>query len=383
MEKGSTTWDFTYNADALRTKRTNGTLTYDYVYYGGQLMYIMVKDTDAQSPTKGNHHFILSYTPEGIPMGITYQGTAYYYLTNLQGDVVAILNNQGQRIISYTYDAWGNLLSTVVHVAENDEDYAEKNAKYSTIAVFNPLRYRGYVYDQETGLYYLQSRYYNPEIGRFINADKQINDDILGNNLFPYCGNSPITRVDNSGKAWWIAASAIVGGLIGAAGKIISNVSTGKDWKNGVWGAAVGGTVFGAMIAATGNVPLAGFASAAAESETNEIISYTSLAKSNGSEKRTPTVPNIAESVASIITDTAINGISITITGMVAGVISPTNNGWFQPKEFVSSFFGKYAIKSQIQTAVQTGMLVGIELVKSGMNAIFPQIQNLVSEIFP
>ena len=205
-----TRWNFTYNADGLRTKRTNGTLTYDYVYYGGQLMYMMVKDTGAQSPTKGNHHFILSYTPEGIPMGITYQGTAYYYLTNLQGDVVAILNNKGHRIISYTYDAWGNLLSTVVHVAENDKDYAANYAKYSTIAAFNPLRYRGYVYDTETGLYYLQSRYYNPEIGRFLNADGYTStmQGFTGNNMFAYCGNNPVNRYDHSGYFWqWVAVA--------------------------------------------------------------------------------------------------------------------------------------------------------------------------------
>ena len=195
---GSETWTNTYNADGLRTKRTNGATAYDYVYYGGQLMYMMAKVPNAQTGKSTNYHLIFSYTPEGAPMGMTYQGTAYYYLTNLQGDVVAILNNQGQRIVSYTYDAWGNPLSTVVHVSADDANYA----KYSTIAELNPLRYRGYVYDAETGLYYLNSRYYNSEIGRFINGDGLIvtGQEFAGNNMFAYCGGNPITYNDFSGK---------------------------------------------------------------------------------------------------------------------------------------------------------------------------------------
>ena len=190
MQKGSDHWTFTYNADGLRTQRTNGSKTYDYVYYGDQLMYMQVDGKD----------FLFSYAPDGTPMGITYLGTAYYYLTNLQGDVVGILNNQGQRIVSYTYDAWGNVLSTNVHIS---------SANYSAIAQYNPIRYRGYVYDTETGLYYLQSRYYNPEIGRFINADgaPSTGDGILEKNMYTYCWNCPVLLLDGSGYRPVVGAS--------------------------------------------------------------------------------------------------------------------------------------------------------------------------------
>ena len=94
----------------------------------------------------------------GTPLSTIHNGTTYYYATNLQGDVVALLNASGTAVVTYTYDAWGKLLDTSGTLA-------------STLGALNPLRYRGYVYDTETGLYYLQSRYYDPEVGRFINAD--------------------------------------------------------------------------------------------------------------------------------------------------------------------------------------------------------------------
>ena len=102
--------------------------------------------------------------------------------------MVAILDNTGNPVVEYTYDAWGNLLSTTGSMA-------------NTLGGSNPLRYRGYVYDTESGLYYLQSRYYDPEIGRFINADALVStgQGLLGNNMFAYCRNNPVKRVDVSG----------------------------------------------------------------------------------------------------------------------------------------------------------------------------------------
>ena len=113
---------------------------------------------------------------------------SYYYATNLQGDVTAILNSSGTAVVSYTYDAWGNPLTTTGDLA-------------SPLGIHNPLRYRGYVYDTETGLYYLQSRYYNPEISRFSGPDIVYDTDagLQGYDLFVYCGNNPVNRIDISG----------------------------------------------------------------------------------------------------------------------------------------------------------------------------------------
>ena len=186
MTDGTNTWVNTYNADGLRVKRTDGTDTYDYVYLDGQLVQMIVNDSGTEYKLK------FSYDADGVPMSVSYNGTTFYYATNAQGDVVGIINQAGNIRVTYSYDAWGNVLST-------------EGGLKNTIGKYNPLRYRGYVYDAETGLYYVSSRYYDPEIGRWINADNQIStgSDLTGLNLYAYCGNNPVNRNDPTGEAWW------------------------------------------------------------------------------------------------------------------------------------------------------------------------------------
>ena len=118
----------------------------------------------------------------------------YYYRTNAQGDVKQIVDSNYNVVAYYAYDAWGKLLAVL---DGNDNPITDS----SHFAIVNPFRYRGYIYDTETGFYYLQSRYYDPEIGRFINADGLIgaNSDMATYNLFAYCGNSPVVRYDDTG----------------------------------------------------------------------------------------------------------------------------------------------------------------------------------------
>ena len=136
--------------------------------------------------------------------------TTYYYLRNAQNDVVKIIDGSGNAVIQYTYDSWGKLLSTSGSLAE-------------TFGAEQPFRYRGYVYDEETGFYYLQSRYYNPELGRFISADVYLStgQGVLGHNAYAYCLNNPANGVDPSGHAvvsaqenYWQAM--VAGGGVGA-----------------------------------------------------------------------------------------------------------------------------------------------------------------------
>ena len=180
MSDGSNYWWYTYDANGMRVVRATGITNYTYVYNGSSLSQM----------TDDFNKLDFAYDADGRPVTVTYNGTLYYYVTNLQGDVVAILNNEGVQVVSYTYDAWGNILSVSGSMA-------------NTLGTTNPLRYRGYVYDVETGLYYLQSRYYNPQIGRFINADGIIgaNNDMLSYNLFAYCSNNPTTYYDSTGTA--------------------------------------------------------------------------------------------------------------------------------------------------------------------------------------
>ena len=109
------------------------------------------------------------------------EAEVYFLASNPQGDITYIYNidGNGTRVVTYVYDAWGRILSTTVTGA-------------NTIGVYNPFRYRGYYYDNETGFYYLNSRYYDPSSGRFLNADGQLNTGLLGYNLFAYCENNPV-----------------------------------------------------------------------------------------------------------------------------------------------------------------------------------------------
>ncbi|QVK19397.1 hypothetical protein KHQ81_06855 [Mycoplasmatota bacterium] len=97
-------------------------------------------------------------------------GNEYFYIKDLQGNISIIVDENGNIVVEYSYDAWGNIIST----KEYNADETEKTEL--DIAKINPYRYRGYRYDEETGWYYLNSRYYNPEIGRFINADGQLGE---------------------------------------------------------------------------------------------------------------------------------------------------------------------------------------------------------------
>ena len=139
------------------------------------------------------------YDESGKPFALRYSTnngssfTTYYYVLNLQGDVVKLVTASGTAVATYTYDAWGNILSAS-----------------GSMAAINPLRYRGYYYDTETGFYYLQSRYYDPANHRFINADSYAStgQGIAGTNMFAYCNNNPVRYVDSEGTEaelleWW------------------------------------------------------------------------------------------------------------------------------------------------------------------------------------
>ena len=133
----------------------------------------------------------------GIPATISFNGNTFYYIVNGQGDVTGITDSQGNLQLSYYYDAWG----TPYYI------YATGNTYGSTLLTINPIMYRSYVFDRELGMYYLQSRYYIPQIGRFLNADGLVStgQGVLGNNMFAYCGNNPLNRKDPNGEGWLTA----------------------------------------------------------------------------------------------------------------------------------------------------------------------------------
>ena len=123
-------------------------------------------------------------------------GVYYYYAYNSRGDIIGLYDANGTKYCTYSYDPWGNILSV--------KNANGGNISSDTIAYYQSLRYRGYVYDTETGFYYLQSRYYDPVTRRFINADGLVSTDtgILGNNIFAYCGNNSVIHSDRSGTRY-------------------------------------------------------------------------------------------------------------------------------------------------------------------------------------
>ena len=178
MSKAGTNIAYGYDSDGKRiTKTVNGT-AYNYHYLGDQLVEL----------TWGGNKLHFTYDSTG-PLSVNCNGTEYFYVKNAQGDVTGLISTSGARVVTYTYDAWGNPLSTTGSLA-------------TTLGAQNPLRYRGYVYDTETGLYYLQSRYYNPSWGRFINADEYLStgQSFFENNVFAYCYCSPVNLTDHTGK---------------------------------------------------------------------------------------------------------------------------------------------------------------------------------------
>ena len=165
------------------------TAVYSYLYASGKLLQEKVT-TDGKTET---HNFF--YDNSGTPYAMQVDGTTYYYITNLQGDVMELVDASGNTVASYTYSPYGKVLT-----AEG------------TLADKNPLRYRGYYYDSESGLYYLQSRYYDPNTGRFINADSYAGtgQGMLGYNMFAYCNGSPIQFADYTGYAYCNAMSETI-----------------------------------------------------------------------------------------------------------------------------------------------------------------------------
>ena len=174
-------YTYKYNNEGIRISKTISGVEHKYVLDG----------TNIVKETWGSNTLIPLYDLDGTVCGIKYNGTAYYFYKNLQDDIIAITNSAGTVVARYTYDAWGKFTIT-------------SDTSSVSIATINPFRYRGYYYDTESGMYYLQSRYYDPAVGRFINAD---NVDVLFGvskiidfNLYAYCSNDCINEKDASGN---------------------------------------------------------------------------------------------------------------------------------------------------------------------------------------
>ena len=194
VDAGEESITYSYNGDGQRVSKTvNGEKT-EYIYNG---------DILAGQKT-GNTVLVFMYDNNGDPFGFVYNGTEYYYVKNAQNDVTAIASADGTIIANYYYDPWGRLIELTGD---------------SAIAYLNPIRYRSYYYDSETELYYLNTRYYSPDLCRFMNADGyvQTGQGVLDKNMFAYCENNPIHRIDPDGRFWGIVVGVVLTGVLAIA----------------------------------------------------------------------------------------------------------------------------------------------------------------------
>ena len=227
---GNYTTTMQYDANGIRKQKlipsANYTTTTEYLYSGNNLLRETIAQGNAgQVSTK---HKTYLYNSQGV-IGFVYQGVTYTYRKNLFGDIVAIYQG-ATKVAEYAYDAWGNCLVI-------DPATGLANTSIEFIGNQNPFRYRGYYWDNDLQLYYLMSRYYDPQTGRFINADslEYLDPETIGGlNLYAYCGNNPVMHIDPTGYSWdWdnfnqalkyiiTGVSAIVAGALVIASGIAS-----------------------------------------------------------------------------------------------------------------------------------------------------------------
>ena len=227
---------------------------YNYEYEEGRLVRATEADIELSGEIVTSKIVVTLYDNEDSVCGILYNTVPYYFIKNMQGDIIAIVDKDAQTVARYSYDAWGVCTVTQDSVG---------------IANVTPFRYRGYYYDEEIGLYYLRSRYFDPRIDRFISSDEATcigtTKMIVDCNIYAYCYNTPVNAVDYSGNLAFLTClivGAIAGAVIGASYAAYKGYIGGKTGWELAWhilkggaigavaGAALGAAVYGVYYAA-------------------------------------------------------------------------------------------------------------------------------------
>lgn len=347
---GSETWEYTYNDQGLRIKKKNSQgLTTIYGYDGDRLIHQETADSKLD----------FLYDEYGFLFGVVKDNSErFFYIRDCLQNIIGIVNENGTLVAKYIYDAWGKITSI--------------ETLSSSIGELNPFRYKGYYYDVESEMYYCKSRYYVPLWGRWLNADNPNYlsfDQINGSNAFSYCGNNPVMGIDKYGKFWFELCTIAVGAICGMVSCAVSAAITGEQitWKN-VVSAGIGGAVSSAIILATKGtgLALASYASALAESASNEFFDYLFGDKEFSTD-------NIVKSIGHIAVDTAVNGTISYVSGEFVKTKFPctkTNSGWRMPQS-VSSYFGKaYGQKLTAGAVLGSCVSTGIGLVVSASDMV-------------
>ena len=222
-----------YDMDGVRDSKTVDGVAHEYITQGGNVTLERWNDGEEK-----RLEFI--YDNGGAPYSVIYshgsQKDTYYYILNQQGDVIRIVNSSGATVTDYTYNGWGEILKT--------------DNKIGDFGNLNPIRYRGYYYDSELNMYYLQSRHYDPVMKRMICADDEsltADSTLNNNNLFAYCDNNPVCKADIEGEIPAVVVGAIIGATANVALQMLTNRFEGNRLTYGLGTAAVSGAVSGAI----------------------------------------------------------------------------------------------------------------------------------------
>mgnify|MGYP002566797125 FL=1 len=358
ISKDGLTASYAYNDSGIRLRKTVNGVETRYFLNGSLILSEITGDVQTD----------YYYDESGNVFGFKRGDSEYYYIRNGQGDIIGILDSSGTQIVSYVYDSWGKLVS-VTDASGND-----KSGDASFIGNLNPFRYRGYYYDTESGLYYLQSRYYDPEVGRFINADAEVasvGESVQGYNLFAYCFNNPVNLFDENGNwpSWakkLVAAVAVVAVVTVVAAVTVATAGAGTAVAAVAVGAAKGaaiGLVTGAATgAATGYLAtgtLEGTLNGMADGALSGSITGAVTGGIQGGMSYTPkpTAATTPSSGACFVQGTAV----LTSTGLVA--IEKLRSGdrvWAENPET-----GERALKEVVQTFVrETDELIHISVLE-------------------
>ena len=344
---------YTYNANGIRTSKTVDGIRHDYILDGAKIVRETWKIGDVVNA------IVPLYDNEDSVCGIIYNEVPYYFLKNQQGDIIAITDNTGKDVARYSYDAWG-----VCTVTQDNSG--------CDIANINPFRYRGYYFDKEIGMYYLQSRYYDPTVGRFVNSDEAEFINICrvanGTSLFSYCANACVNDSDELGFfPVHIVAGVIMGILWSVLPRIISDIIRRRMSRISDYICdAIIGALYGLITSLTGNSTVASIFSTFVGEMARFLIQ-------NGPKLKTMNCKDIILAFLSVILKTLIAGFSDKLAGKIVSKLrrkkfsSAQTRNYFKNTKYLKSAFG-------IGKGGKTGSRVWFK--ETGLSTVFSNFLN-------
>ena len=345
---------YTYDASGIRTsKKVNG-ITTEYLTAGGSVL--------SEKKNGVWQHYL--YDGSGQLMAIRYKGADYYYVRNGLMTITGLVDANGASVVNYFYDSWGNMLNITGSLA-------------ASLGKDNPYRFKGYYYDEETGMYYLKSRYYQPEICRFISADVYIATELNtnGSNMYSYCKNNPVMLMDSDGSFAILAIAGaflaekgtemLVGAVVNVAttaivAGILGEEYTLKDAAMAAVTGAVGALGWQAQVGVAVTSGVYNLGAAAIKGEDIDTALATTAISVAGTLGSTGSIASMLKADVSIATSAVIGmtcdfGVNLSSSAATKAVSNSNHTSKKQKKQRIS--IQAYAIRSAIQIAVRKAIM--------------------------